>query len=181
MDNAPNNGVCLRNLGLKLQKKNPRIFSEHYQIRCVCHILHLAAGDMASKKHVDFEQNMLDQEGNQSADPLEGFDANDSLAHLFNYAKKVHSSSFYHDEFKQLCGGVTLPQANKTRWISWSRTITRALRLKLKMDHFQEVKEFPTACYITEDDWTRLGFVGLFPPFVLIPFLANAFLDAGIF
>jgi hypothetical protein len=127
----------------------------------VCHILHLAAGDMASKKHIDFEQDMLNQEGDISSDPLNGFEANDALARLFNYVKKVHSSTYYHDEFKKLTGGISIPQANKTRWISWYRSIARALKLRLKMEHFQDIKEFPKSCFITEDDWARLGYVGL--------------------
>lgn len=108
----------LRVLALKLNKSSPRLWAELYQIRCVCHILHLAAGDMASKNHVDFEFKTAKSADVHSSDPLYGFEANEALEHLFNFVKKVHVSTQLHDEFKTLSSGLTIPQANTTRWIS---------------------------------------------------------------
>lgn len=161
MDNAPNNDVMLRVLALKMSKSSPRLWAELHQIRCVCHILHLAAGDMASKKHVDFELEVNNLADIYSEDPLHGFEANEALEHLFNFVKKVHASTLLHDEFKKLSGGLTIPQANTTRWISWYRSIQRASDLRLKIEHFQEVYELEEKATITEDDWSQLEKVGL--------------------
>lgn len=165
-------------LALKLNKSSPRLWAELYQIRCVCHILHLAAGDMASKKHVDFEFETAKSADVQSSDPLYGFEANEALEHLFNFVKKVHVSTQLHDEFKTLSGGLTIPQANTTRWISWYRSIQRATELKLKIEHFQDIHEFEAKATITPDDWLQLEKVGPSPLFMTLLFkflnLANS-------
>lgn len=164
MDNGSNNGTMLRHLSIKLDTDlSPVEWAQKYYIRCMCHVIHLGAGDIATSANVDFEDITTEDMDLDMSEGLAELAGTDALKHLFKFVKLVRKSTQSHDIFKKLTGGLTIPQANTTRWSSWFHTIDRALKLQPIIEHYQYEYNHPVEGVVTAGDWRYLRSVSLLP------------------
>lgn len=81
------------------------------------------------------------------------------LGRLHNVAVKIHASPQLYYQFLGISRGKTLPRDNSTRWLSWAKTIARAIELRGPIDQFFDLVMEETSDKLSEEDWETLKIV----------------------
>jgi hypothetical protein len=81
------------------------------------------------------------------------------LSRLHNVAVKIHASPQSYHQFLRISRGKTLPRDNSTRWLSWAKTIARAIELRGSIDQSFELIIEDTSDKLSEQDWEILVIV----------------------
>lgn len=134
----------------------------HHRVRCQGHIINLAADAFLSVTDPD----NIDADTQHTVEEIGSWRKFGPLGRLHNVAVKIHASPQLYHQFLAISRGKTLPKDNSTRWLSWAKTIARAIELRGPIDQFFDLVMEETSDKLSEEDWVTLKIVSI--PFSFI-------------
>jgi hypothetical protein len=167
-DNHTANDKLCRLLSLYLQDKEEVDWDyTQHRLRCIGHVINLAVQEFLfgnlSDEVSDSDDNSSNAEAATREEAMkprskEGWRRMGALGKLHNIVVYIRggASTSKHQEFKDLAGRQ-VPLDNDTRWNSWYRMISVAIKLESTVDTF--TKQHWTdlqADYLTPDDWAEI-------------------------
>jgi hypothetical protein len=131
--------------------------ASHFRVRCIGHIINLVAQDFLHIRDTGFED--LTNEYQELSDSELKEWANDGpIGRIHAIIVYIRRSSQRSQNFLRLSGGKHLVQDNSTRWNSYEKMISTAIRLRKHIDDYIGMYGLADLdqSILTEDDWTML-------------------------
>src|SRR5579871_2540915 len=158
-DNHGSNDKMIRILKKSIQDLPP---VEHIRIRCLGHIINLAASAFIYKQIDEADEiARLNQPSQSKKKDKEDVKSPSEwrklgpVGKLFNLVKLIHATNANTNSFKAITG-CQMPLANATRWNSWFIMIHKALKLRKGINQWAHSRKAAQEDTLTHDEWREL-------------------------
>ncbi|CAB5370059.1 unnamed protein product [Rhizophagus irregularis] len=152
-DNASNNDTLMKALEKTCKDRNIEFTAYNNHIRCLAHIINLAAQDALSTlkvKYVENENELLNND-----------EVSEVVPKLRKLVVKIHASPQRREKFSRQCEAAHLPDKElvvdvKTRWNSTFEMIERSLELREALDNIAIADRDLRKWEIIDAEWDLL-------------------------
>ena len=110
----------------------------------------------------------IDLDTQNTVEEIESWQKFGPLGRLHNVAVKIYASPQLYHQFLAISRGKTLPKDNSTRWLSWAKTIARAIELRGPIDQFFDLVMEETSDKLSEEDWETLKIASILFSFIYL-------------